>query len=69
MSSRGKLNRVLAVVLVLWGGGMVVSGLVRGVPSGESAYGAGQLAAFGFGFLVLAVGLWTLFKRSGADPS
>ena len=63
MTKRAGLNRALAVVLVLWGGGVVVSGLARGLPSGDSAYSAGQLAAFGFGFILVAAGLWTLLKK------
>ena len=66
MARRSRLNRVLAVVLVLWAGGIVISGLVRGLPSGDGAYGAGQLAAFGFGFVLVASGLWALLgKRAG----
>ena len=63
MTKRARLNRVLAVILVLWGGGIVVSGLSSGLPSGDSAYGAGQLAGFGFEFVLVAAGLWTLLKK------
>jgi hypothetical protein len=63
LTKRARLNRVLAVVLVLWGGGIVVSGFSNGLPSADSAYGAGRLAAFGFGFVLVAAGLWTLLKK------
>jgi len=63
VSTRARLNRILAVILVLWGAGLVVSGFARGLPSGDSAYGAGQVSAFGFGFVLVAAGLWTLLKK------
>jgi hypothetical protein len=63
MSNRARLNRVLAVVLVVWGGGIVISTLVRGIPSAESAYSAGRLTAFIFGFVLLAAGVRALVKK------
>jgi hypothetical protein len=63
MTKRARVNRVLAVVLVLWGGGIVISGFSRGLPSADSAYSAGQLAAFGFGFILVAAGLRTLLNK------
>jgi hypothetical protein len=63
MSSRARLNRVLAVILVLWGGGIVISTLARGVPSAESAYSAGRLTAFVFGFVLVAAGVRALVKK------
>jgi hypothetical protein len=63
MTTRDKVNRLLAVVLVVWGGGMVLSGFARGLPSADGAYGAGQLAAFVFGFVMVIAGLRTLLSR------
>ena len=60
MSKRARLNRIFAVIFILWGGAIVISGIARGLHSGGTAYGAGQLTAFGFGFLMVAVGVWTL---------
>jgi hypothetical protein len=60
MSKRARLNRILGVIFILWGGAIVISGIAKGLPSGSSAYGAGQLTAFGFGFVMVAVGVWTL---------
>jgi hypothetical protein len=66
MTGRERLNRVLAIVLVVWGAGMVVSGLAKGAPSADSAYSAysgGQMMAFVLGFVCVGAGLWTLFKK------
>jgi hypothetical protein len=63
MTTRARINRVLAVILVLWGGAMVLSGFTRGVPSADSAYSAGQLTAFILGFVMVAAGLWTLLRK------
>jgi hypothetical protein len=72
MSKRARLNRIFAVIFILWGGGIAISGIVKGLPSGSTAYGAGQLTAFGFGFVMVAVGVWTLVglrKRFAASSS
>jgi hypothetical protein len=72
ISKRARLNRIFAVIFILWGGGIAISGIVRGLPSGSTAYGAGQLTAFGFGFVMVAVGVWTLVglrKRFAASSS
>jgi uncharacterized membrane protein len=63
MTGRERLNRVLAIVLVVWGAGMVVSGLAKGAPSADSAYSGGQMMAFVLGFVCVGAGLWTLFKK------
>lgn len=60
MSKRARLNRIFAVIFIVWGGAIIVSGLTRGLPSGSTAYGAGQLTAFFFGFVMVGVGVWTL---------
>jgi hypothetical protein len=63
MTGRERLNRVLAIVLVVWGAGMVVSGLAKGAPSVDSAYSGGQLMAFVLGFVCIGAGLRTLVKK------
>jgi hypothetical protein len=63
MTTRDNVNRVLAIVLVVWGGGMVLSGFVRGLPSADDAYSAGQLAAFVLGFVMVIAGLRTLLRK------
>lgn len=62
MSKRATLNRIAAVVLTLWGALIVA----RGLPSGGGAYGAGQRAAYVFGFLMIAGGIWALMRMNGA---
>jgi len=61
VTRRAKLNRVL-LSFSSWRG-IVISGLSNGLPSRNSAYGAGHLAAFGFGFVLVAAGFWTLLKK------
>lgn len=56
-------NTILAVVAVVWGGAMIVSDLVNGIPSPETSYGAGGLVAFLFGIALFAAGCWTLLKK------
>ncbi len=60
MTTRARLNRIFAFLFLLWGGALIGSGIAKGLPSADTAYGAGQLAAFFFGFLLVAVGGRTL---------
>jgi hypothetical protein len=62
-------NTIVRVVLLVSGGGVVVSGLLKGVSAPETAYGAGAFTAFLFGFLLLCAGGWTLSRgrRSRGD--
>jgi hypothetical protein len=64
MSRRDRVNRILAVIIVLWGGGLIGTGLARGFSAGN-AYEAGQLAAFVFGFVLVGVGIATLVRLHG----
>jgi phosphate/sulfate permease len=57
-------NKVFGTIGVLWGGAIVVSTLIRGVPSAETSYSAGQFAAFLFGFLLVGAGVWTLRRQT-----
>lgn len=62
-------NRILAVIAVLWGSAMIVSGLTKGIPAPTSSYGAGGFTAFLFGIALFAAGGWALFirRRSHSD--
>jgi hypothetical protein len=59
-------NAILGVIGVLWGGAMLISGVLRGV-SGSGSYAAGQVTALGFGVALFAAGGWTLMKRFRAN--
>ncbi len=56
-------NTILGVLGVLWGGGLVVSGLAKGVPAPTSSYGTGAFAGFVFGVALFAAGAWALLAR------
>jgi hypothetical protein len=58
-------NRIFGAIGVLWGGGMLVSALVRGGAQGSGAYAAGQTAALVFAVVLVAVGGYYLLKGSG----
>lgn len=57
-------NRIFGAIGIIWGGGIIVSAFMRGGPQGQGAYAAGQLGGFLFGGLLLAAGLYALFKSS-----
>jgi len=57
-------NRIFGAIGIIWGGGIIVSAVMRGGPQGQGAYAAGQLGGFLFGGLLLAAGLYTFFKSS-----
>ena len=59
-------NKIFGWIGVVWGSAIVLSTLVQGVPAASSSYGAGQFAAFLFGFVMLGVGAWTLRRQSRA---
>lgn len=61
-------NRILGAIGVIWGGAILLSGLLRGVPEGEGAYAQGRAVGFAFGALLFAVGLYFLFKGKGRPP-
>jgi len=69
-TGEGKIkNRVLGAVGVLWGGAVLVHGLMKGGPAGEGAYAQGQGTALVFGGLMFAVGLYYLFKRNNKSDA
>jgi hypothetical protein len=53
----------LGVIGVLWGGGLLVSALKKGVPVPTSTYGTGAFIAFLFGVALFGAGIWTLAER------
>jgi hypothetical protein len=67
MSKRRRLNRIAAVVFILWGSAIIIFGMARGLHSGGTAYGAGRLAGFGFGFVILTAGVWGLWGPRAAS--
>jgi hypothetical protein len=48
---------ILAIVITVWGAGIVLRGLLGDGLSGSGAYGGGQTAAFLFGFVMFGAGL------------
>jgi hypothetical protein len=56
-------SKGLGVIGVLWGGGLVISALTKGVPAPTSSYGTGAFIGFLFGVALFAAGIWTLAMR------
>jgi len=57
-------NKILGLIGVLWGGGILVSAFLRDAPGGSNAYAAGHTAGLVFGGLLFLVGAYYLFKRA-----
>lgn len=64
VTTRARLNRILAIILVLWGGALVGTGIARGLSAGN-AYEAGRLGAAVFGLVLVAVGIRSLVGLHG----
>jgi hypothetical protein len=58
---------ILGIIGVLWGGGIVVSGIVSGMSDG--AYGAGQAGAFVFGVVFLVAGARAINKHRRSNAA
>jgi hypothetical protein len=56
-------NTILGVIGVLWGGGIIVSGLAKGIPTLSNAHGSAAFVAFLFGLALVAAGSWALLHR------
>lgn len=56
---------VLAIVITLWGAGIVLRGLLGAGLDGSGAHGGGQMAAFLFGFVMVGAGLRHLVRHFG----
>jgi hypothetical protein len=59
-------NLVIAIIVTVWGAGIVISGLLRDHPDTSTAYGTGQMLGFLFGFVMLGAGVRALIKHFGA---
>jgi hypothetical protein len=57
-------NRILGMIGVLWGGGILASAFLRDAPAGSDAYAAGHTAGLVLGGLLFLVGAYYLFKRA-----
>jgi hypothetical protein len=58
-------NLVLAVLVTVWGLGIVVSRLLSGGGGEPGAYGAGQNLAFALGLVMIAAGVRGPVKHFG----
>lgn len=54
---------ILAIVITLWGAGIVLRGLLGDGLAGSGAYGGGQMAAFIFGFVMVGAGMRHIVKH------
>ena len=59
-------NRILGIIGVLWGGGIVVSFFVRGANT-DGAYGAGQMGGVLFGVVMFLAGTYYAIKGGGGE--
>jgi hypothetical protein len=55
-------NIIVGGIGVLWGGGILVSALLRGGPDGSGSYAAGHSAGLALGALLLIVGAYYVFQ-------
>lgn len=60
-------NKIVGWIAAVWGGLVILSGLAKAFSGGiqGGAYGAGQLAGFLFGGLLLFFGIKQIRKSSG----
>jgi hypothetical protein len=59
-------NRVVGAIGVLWGGGILVSTFINGLPKGDSAYATGNYAGIIFGVAMFIAGAYYLLKGGAA---
>ena len=57
-------NRIFGVIGILWGGGMLVSMLMRGGAQGHGAYAAGQFAGMALGAVMLVAGPYAVLTKA-----
>ena len=62
-------NRIFGLIGMLWGGGIVLAGLLRGPGGGDGAYQGGHIAGYFFGFVMFVVGFYYLVKGSNAKAT
>ena len=51
-------NRIVGVIGILFGGGILVSHFLRETPASGGAYGGGQIAGLVFGGVMLLAGIY-----------
>ena len=56
-------NKIFGVIGTLWGGAILINGLLGQPQQGSEAYQAGQMGALVFGAIMLAAGLYYFFKK------
>jgi hypothetical protein len=56
------LTRILATIGAIWGGGILLSGLLESGPEGSDAYAQGQAIGFLIGAVLFGVGVFYLIK-------
>ena len=61
-------NRIFGAIGIIWGGGILISMFLRGVPQGRGAYAAGSYGGLVLGALLLIAGLYAFFKP-GKPPA
>ncbi|MDQ3821589.1 MAG: hypothetical protein M3362_28455 [Acidobacteriota bacterium] len=62
-------KRLLGVIAVVWGAGILAFGLMNGGGTkGSGAYGAGQTAGLIFGVALLMAGIYNLAKSPNSTP-
>ena len=54
---------MLGVIAVLWGGGIIASGITNGAAAETGPYAAGSFAASALGGALLVAGSWALISR------
>ncbi len=59
-------NLILAIILTLWGSGIVLRRLFADVEVGSGGYAAGQNIAFMLGFVMIGAGVMALVKHFNA---
>ena len=55
-------NRIFGAIGALWGGAVLVSGLLKGGAEGSGTYAAGQTGGLVFGAFLFIVGVYFLIK-------
>ena len=56
-------NKIFGAIGVLWGGAVLLNGVLGQPQQGDSAYQAGQTGGLIFGGLMFVVGLYYFFKK------
>ena len=65
---RGR-QRVLGMIVIVWGAGIIAYSLYYGGPQGEGAYFSGQMAGWVFCVLLIVVGLFYVLRKDKGRPA